>query len=155
MSNRLFQRIVHQMRESIDRVLGVVDETATVIACSDLTKIGETFEYMMLGMGDVSDVFVRDHYTFKPFGNVAKPEYAVFVEALMRLLRNSATSCPYLWPASNSTMTKSMTAATLSKCHLTTFCPVTFISKPGNCILTSMLSGPADSNCLCQRYFCL
>ncbi len=80
MSNRLFQRIVHQMRESVDRVLGVVDETATVIACSDLSKIGETFEYLMLGMGDSADVFARDNYTFKPFGTVAKPEYAVFVE---------------------------------------------------------------------------
>ena len=29
MSNRLFQGIVHQMRDSIDRVIGVVDETAT------------------------------------------------------------------------------------------------------------------------------
>ena len=31
MSNRLFQGIIHQMRDSIDRVIGVVDDTATVI----------------------------------------------------------------------------------------------------------------------------
>lgn len=36
MSNRLFQGIIHQMRDSIDRVIGVVDDTATVISCSDL-----------------------------------------------------------------------------------------------------------------------
>ena len=80
MSNRLFQGIVHQMRESIDRVIGVVDETATVISCSDLTKIGETFEYLVLGTGDSSDIFIRDNYTYKPFGDASKPEYAVFVE---------------------------------------------------------------------------
>ncbi len=80
MSNRLFQGIVHQMRESIDRVIGVVDETATVISCSDLTRVGETFEYLMLGMGDSADVFIRDNYTYKPFGGKSKPEYAVFVE---------------------------------------------------------------------------
>lgn len=80
MSNRLFQGIVHQMRESIERVIGVVDETATVIACSDLTKIGETFEYLMLATGENTDIFVRDNYTFKPFGSLPKPEYAVFVE---------------------------------------------------------------------------
>ena len=80
MSNRLFQGIVHQMRESIDRVIGVVDETATVISCSDLTKIGETFEYLSLGSSDSSDTFIRDNYTYKPFGDASKPEYAVFVE---------------------------------------------------------------------------
>jgi carbohydrate diacid regulator len=36
MPNRLFQGIVNQMREAIDRTIGVVDETGTVIACSEL-----------------------------------------------------------------------------------------------------------------------
>lgn len=80
MSNRLFQGIVHQMRDSMDRVIGVIDETATVISCSDLTKIGETLEYLMLGTNDTSDIFVRDNYTYKPFGTPNKPEYAIFVE---------------------------------------------------------------------------
>ena len=80
MSNRLFQRIVHQMRESIDRVIGVVDENATVIACSDLQKIGETFEYLSLSSSEAGEPFARDNYTFKPFGSIARPEFAVFVE---------------------------------------------------------------------------
>ena len=41
MSNRLFQGLVYQMRDTIDRMIGVIDESATIIACSDLTKIGE------------------------------------------------------------------------------------------------------------------
>ena len=41
MPNRLFQGIVNQMREAIDRNIGVVDETGTVIACSELGLIGE------------------------------------------------------------------------------------------------------------------
>ncbi len=41
MPNRLFQGIVNQMREAIDRTIGVVDETGTVIACSELGLIGE------------------------------------------------------------------------------------------------------------------
>ena len=80
MSNRLFQKIVHQMRESIDRVIGVVDEGATVIACSDLAKIGETFEYLSLGQSEGAALFVRDNYTFKPFGSTPQPEFGVFVE---------------------------------------------------------------------------
>ncbi len=44
MSNRLFQGIIHQMKDSIDRTIGVIDETSVVIACSDLGKIGEVDE---------------------------------------------------------------------------------------------------------------
>ena len=40
MSNRLFQGIVHQMKDAIDRTIGVIDETSVVIACSELGKIG-------------------------------------------------------------------------------------------------------------------
>ena len=80
MSNRLFQGIVHQMRESIDRVIGVVDSYAVTIACSDLTRIGETNEYLVLDLNENTDIFVRDGYTYKPFGTRTKPDYAVFVE---------------------------------------------------------------------------
>ena len=44
MPNRLFQGIVNQMREAIDRNIGVVDETGTVISCSELGQIGEVRE---------------------------------------------------------------------------------------------------------------
>ena len=80
MSNRLFQGIIHQMRDSIDRVIGVVDESATIIACSNLTQIGETFEYLTFNQGENQEVFVRDNYTFKTLGNQARVDYAVFVE---------------------------------------------------------------------------
>ena len=41
MSNRLFQSVIHQMREAVDKTIGVIDETGAVISCSDLSKIGE------------------------------------------------------------------------------------------------------------------
>lgn len=80
MSNRLFQGVIHQMRDAIDRVIGIVDETATIISCSDLTKIGEKSEYLALDLNEGSDIFIRDGYTYKPFGARMKPDYAVFVE---------------------------------------------------------------------------
>lgn len=79
MSNRLFQGIVHQMRDTIDRVIGVVDETATIISCSDLSRIGSTNEYLMM---DANDMFIRDGYTYKPFAGKGRPEYIVFVEGV-------------------------------------------------------------------------
>lgn len=79
MSNRLFQGLVHQMRDCIDRVIGVVDETGTIIACSDLSRIGEVSDYLAIDLGENNDVFVRDNNTYKPFGSKMTSEYAVFV----------------------------------------------------------------------------
>ncbi len=80
MSNRLFQGVVHQMRDTIDAEIGVIDENASIIACSDLSKNGATNEYVSLDLSDSHDLFVRDGYTYKPFGTHVKPDYAVFVQ---------------------------------------------------------------------------
>ena len=80
MSNRLFQGLVHQMRDTIDATIGVVDENATIIACSELSKIGTSNEFVSLDLSDSHDIFIRDGYTYKPFGSHRKPDYAVFVE---------------------------------------------------------------------------
>lgn len=79
MSNRLFQGIVHQMRDSIDRVIGVIDDAAHVVACSDLSKLDSSREYLALDLGE-GRTFVRDGYTYKPFGTGQRPDFAVFVE---------------------------------------------------------------------------
>ena len=52
MSNRIFQGLVHQMRDAVGRTLGVIDETGTIIACSELSKIGEV-------ISTASDVFAE------------------------------------------------------------------------------------------------
>ena len=55
MSNRLFQGVVHQMKDAIDRTIGVMDENYTIIACSELLRIGETQEFeTSVGGGAVS-----------------------------------------------------------------------------------------------------
>ncbi len=70
------------MRETIDRTLGVVDETAAVISCSEPQRIGEVNEYLLLDLNENSDLFIRDGYTYKPFSGKSKPEYTVFVEGV-------------------------------------------------------------------------
>ena len=35
MANRVFQSVIYQMKDAIDRVVGVVDETGAVISCSE------------------------------------------------------------------------------------------------------------------------
>lgn len=79
MSNRLFQGIIHQMKDAIDRVIGVIDESSVVIACSELGKIGEVNESVNAETLSSTVPFVINGYTYKSFGNSAKAEYAVFV----------------------------------------------------------------------------
>ncbi|MCL2054915.1 MAG: helix-turn-helix domain-containing protein [Oscillospiraceae bacterium] len=82
MSNRLFQGLICQMRDAVESVIGVVDANATIIACSELSKIGTTSEFVSLDLSDSQELFVRDGYTYKPFGANVKPDFAVFVEGV-------------------------------------------------------------------------
>ena len=79
MSNRLFQGVIHQMRDTIDRTIGVIDETSVVIACSELGKIGEVNEHITSEMLTSTSPFVLNGYTYRAFGNKPRGEYAVFV----------------------------------------------------------------------------
>lgn len=80
MSNRLFQGVIHQMRDAINRTIGVIDETRTVISCSELGKIGEVQFESTAQIFTNSDVNTVDRYTYRTFGSHMHPEYAVFVE---------------------------------------------------------------------------
>lgn len=80
MPNRLFQGIINQMREVLDRTIGVVDESGTVIACSELGQIGEARKGIIsAGVFSGAQICV-DNCTYKAFGNSAHPDYAVFVD---------------------------------------------------------------------------
>lgn len=80
MSNRLFQGIVHQMKDAIDRTIGVMEENYTVIACSELVRIGETQEFETFPIVSGNEAFVSGRFTYKPFGTPQHPEYTLFVE---------------------------------------------------------------------------
>lgn len=80
MSNRLFQGIVHQMKDASDRTIGVIDETSVVIACSELGKIGEVNESVNSETLSSTAPFVVNGYTYRSFGSNAKYDYAVFVQ---------------------------------------------------------------------------
>lgn len=82
MSNRLFQGIVHQMKDSLDRVIGVIDENGTVIACSELSKIGESQEQIIIDLSYTMDVTTYNGYTYKPLSGKTHLDYAVFVEGV-------------------------------------------------------------------------
>ncbi len=92
MSNRLFQGLIHQMRDAVGRTLGVIDETGTIISCSDLSKIGEV-------ISNASEVFANNEphtingFTFKNFCSHIQAEYAVFVEGTDEYAARFADVC--------------------------------------------------------------
>ncbi len=80
MSTRLFQGIIHQMKEAVERVIGVIDENGVIISCSELVKIGETRQGIRDEMMYTTEAVATGGYTYRPIGGVTKSEYIVFVE---------------------------------------------------------------------------
>ena len=78
MANRLFQSVIHQMKDAVDRVIGVVDESGVVIACSELTRIGENLR-LDIPVGISTECFISDGITFKAIDNNQAIDYFVFV----------------------------------------------------------------------------
>ena len=80
MSNRLFQSVIYQMKDAVDRTVGVIDENGVVISCSELVRIGEMRPNVREEIAYTTGPVVSDGYTYRPISNGAKPEYVVFVE---------------------------------------------------------------------------
>ena len=79
MSNRMFQSVIHQTKEAIERTVGIIDENLTVIACSDLGRVGESAILAVDSFAGV-ETFVHEGYTYMPFGSRPHCEYLLFVE---------------------------------------------------------------------------
>jgi len=91
MSNRLYQGIIHQLHEAVDRVIGVIDNNGTIVACSELSKIGESHPNVREELMFSPDVSVIDGYTYSHIGNLANFESTVFVEGEDKAAEKYAT----------------------------------------------------------------
>ncbi len=80
MSNRLFQGIIHQMRDAVDRVIGVIDDNGVIVACSELVKIGEMRQGVRDELAYTTEAITSGGYTYRPIGAGTKWEYIVFIE---------------------------------------------------------------------------
>ena len=79
MSSRLFQGIIHQMKEAVDRTIGIIDENSVIIACSELGRIGEALDVHFMPSAN-NDAFQKGGMTFKALSNAQHPEYLLFVD---------------------------------------------------------------------------
>ena len=80
MSNKLFQGLIYQMRDAVDREIGIIDDKGIIIACSQLTKIGGVHHEILDEITYNYDTLVIGNYTYRPIGSHARIEYIVFVE---------------------------------------------------------------------------
>ena len=80
MSSRMFQGVVLQMKDGIDRVVGVIDADGIVVACSELTSIGEHWSGAVAAINAADNGITRyEGKTFKPLaGWGAQFDYAAF-----------------------------------------------------------------------------
>ncbi len=80
MSNRLIQGFIHQMKDAVDRIIGVIDENGVIVSCSELVKIGESRQGIREELAYASEISVSGGYTYRPISGNAKSDYIVFVE---------------------------------------------------------------------------
>ena len=82
MSNRLFQSIVHQMRDVVDCVFGVVDVDGVIVACSELNRIGEEIDGIKDELYYTGETFFAGGFMFRPISTFGRTDYYVFVEGM-------------------------------------------------------------------------
>jgi len=80
MSSRIFQSVVLQMKDSTDRAIGVIDSEGAVVACNELTCIGERWPGSVEAVNSAeSDTVCFEGKTFKALsGWGSQLDYAVF-----------------------------------------------------------------------------
>jgi len=78
----MFQPVVMQMKESASRMVGVLDNAGAVIACTDLFRIGETWESAATELNTQEEKLLHmEGKTFKALNcHSAHYDYAAFVE---------------------------------------------------------------------------
>ena len=80
MSNRLFQTVIHQMKDVLGTTIGVIDENGIIIACSELGKIGESRQRIREELSYSGGAIVYEGYTYRLISDSDKNDCIVFAE---------------------------------------------------------------------------
>ncbi len=80
MSNRIFQTVIHQMKDVFDRAIGVMDENGIIVASSEQGKIGESRQRAREELAYSEASVVLDGYTYRFISSGGKNENIVFCE---------------------------------------------------------------------------
>ena len=80
MASRMFQSIILQMKDAVDRTIGIINASGAVVACTDLKRIGEMREDAAAELSYVGDMIRFGGYTYRPVADRStRFEYSVLV----------------------------------------------------------------------------
>ena len=82
MSSRIFQNVIIQMRDALDRPLGVIDDQGFVVASSELAIIGSRLDdFHLFEIENASGTVCTANRTYFPLSSTsARTEFVTFVE---------------------------------------------------------------------------
>ncbi|MDL2252496.1 helix-turn-helix domain-containing protein [Ruminococcaceae bacterium OttesenSCG-928-I18] len=80
MANRVFQGVLYQMKDVLDRTAGVVDVDGVVVSCTDVARIGEANADLTEYMENASEGFVKDGVSYHVFSSGQGSEFASYVQ---------------------------------------------------------------------------
>ncbi len=90
MFNRMFQSVIHQMKDAIGRVIGIIDKNDIVVACSDLQHIGEVRQGIREELSFKPEGTVSGGFTYRSVPSNTKPDLVVFVEGADKCAEQAA-----------------------------------------------------------------
>jgi len=88
MNVRLFQQMTHQMRDVMNRDLGIITDSGFVISSNDSCISNNDLECVLSFTADNTDTFTYNGFTYKPIVTMGKMDYIIFVKGDDTLARN-------------------------------------------------------------------
>ena len=90
MSSKLYQNVIQQMKDTTDRVVGILDESGSVAVCSDPALVGKSMGNSLSDIMGMNDLVFADGYTYRVIGSRIKMDNVVFVKGTDELAQNIA-----------------------------------------------------------------
>ena len=80
MSTRVYQSVINQLKENIDRTIAVIDETGSIVACSELVRIGEDHSGVLELFNYDDECTRHSGCTYRLMGSYTKIESIIMVQ---------------------------------------------------------------------------
>lgn len=81
MAVRLFQTIIYQMQSALGaRKAGVLDELGNIVACTEVTLVGQQWDEIAETAKETGDIFIKSGKTCRRLGGRNRSEYIVFCD---------------------------------------------------------------------------
>ena len=80
MSVKMYQELIQKTKETTDRIIGFVDETYTVVACSDFSMIGQVVDANLSEFFALTDTAILNGFTYRMVGSRIRYDGFVFVK---------------------------------------------------------------------------